>query len=219
MAAFTHLNPEGSRFSDGSYGVYYAAHELDTAIAEVSHHRAVFLSRTAEAAIDIDLRLVTATLDAPLHDLRRLRKQRERAVRPAALPRGAGAGRAVARRWQLGRGVSQRAPCRRPVRWAVQAARAEGGARERTHRTALGRRAHHALVRKARTTNAGLTPAAGIPRRAPPLLRPRLPCWRTTAPDRRRQIAAQCGLSEKRRCTAWTAPPPRARSAPAAAAG
>ena len=25
MAAFTHLNPEGSRFSNGSYGVYYAA--------------------------------------------------------------------------------------------------------------------------------------------------------------------------------------------------
>ena len=46
MAAFTHLNPEGSRFSDGSYGVYYAAHDLDTAIAEVSHHRAIFLSRT-----------------------------------------------------------------------------------------------------------------------------------------------------------------------------
>ena len=73
MAAFTHLNSEGSRFSDGSYGVYYAAHDLDTAVAEVSHHRALFLSRTAEAAIDIDLRLITATLDAPLHDLRRLR--------------------------------------------------------------------------------------------------------------------------------------------------
>src|SRR4029077_16413662 len=25
MAAFTHLNPEGSRFSDGSFGVFYAA--------------------------------------------------------------------------------------------------------------------------------------------------------------------------------------------------
>ena len=25
MAAFTHLNPNGSRFSDGSYGVFYAA--------------------------------------------------------------------------------------------------------------------------------------------------------------------------------------------------
>lgn len=74
MAAFTHLNPEGSRFSDGSYGVYYAADDLDTAIAEVSHHRAIFLSRTAEPSIDIDLRLVLAPLQAPLHDLRGLRR-------------------------------------------------------------------------------------------------------------------------------------------------
>jgi RES domain len=73
MAAFTHLNPQGSRFSDGSYGVYYAAHDLDTAVAEVSHHRALFLSRTAEAPIDIDLRLIAAPLAAPLHDLRKLR--------------------------------------------------------------------------------------------------------------------------------------------------
>ena len=72
MAAFTHLNPEGSRFSDGSYGVYYAAAALPTAIAEVSHHRAVFLARTAEPAIDVDMRLITATLDAALHDLRGL---------------------------------------------------------------------------------------------------------------------------------------------------
>jgi hypothetical protein len=69
MAAFTHLNPEGSRFSDGSYGVYYAAHSLETSIAEVSHHRAVFLRRTEEPAIDIDLRLVTASVEADLHDL------------------------------------------------------------------------------------------------------------------------------------------------------
>ena len=73
MAAFTHLNPEGSRFSDGSYGVYYAAQDLDTAIAEVSHHRAVFMARTREPAIDIDLRLITAPLDAKLHDLRAVR--------------------------------------------------------------------------------------------------------------------------------------------------
>ena len=57
MAAFTHLNPEGSRFSDGSYGVYYAAHSLATAVAEVSHHRALFLRRTDEPAIDLDMRL------------------------------------------------------------------------------------------------------------------------------------------------------------------
>lgn len=75
MAAFTHLNPEGSRFSDGSFGVYYAAQDFDTALAEVAHHRAVFLARTAEPPIDIDLRLITATLDAPLHDLRPLRRR------------------------------------------------------------------------------------------------------------------------------------------------
>jgi hypothetical protein len=75
MAAFTHLNPEGSRFSDGRYGVYYAAHTLATAIAEVSHHRAVFLARTLEPAIDVDMRVVLAHLEAPLHDLRALGKR------------------------------------------------------------------------------------------------------------------------------------------------
>ena len=74
MAAFTHLNPEGSRFSNGSYGVYYAAQALATAVAEVSHHRAVFLERTHEPAIDVDMRVITATVDAPLHDLRHARK-------------------------------------------------------------------------------------------------------------------------------------------------
>lgn len=69
MAAFTHLNPEGSRFSDGTYGVYYAAHSLETAIAEVSHHRGVFLRRTHEPAIDVDMRLITASVEAELHDL------------------------------------------------------------------------------------------------------------------------------------------------------
>lgn len=72
MAAFTHLNPDGSRFSDGSYGVYYAAQSLETAIAEVGHHRAVFLARTAEPAIDVDLRVIAANVDSDLHDLREL---------------------------------------------------------------------------------------------------------------------------------------------------
>ena len=72
MAAFTHLNPEGSRFSDGSYGVYYAADTLATAVAEVGHHRALFLARTREPPIDVDLRLIQATVEAPLHDLRDL---------------------------------------------------------------------------------------------------------------------------------------------------
>ncbi len=70
MAAFTHLNPLGSRFSDGTWGVYYAADSLDTAVAEVSHHRAAFLARTAEDAIDIDLRWIQADLMDKLHDIR-----------------------------------------------------------------------------------------------------------------------------------------------------
>jgi RES domain len=70
MAAFTHLNPSGSRFSEGTWGVYYAADSLLTAVAEVSHHRAVFLARTAEPAIDIDLRWIQADLLDKLHDLR-----------------------------------------------------------------------------------------------------------------------------------------------------
>jgi hypothetical protein len=36
----------------------------------VSHHRAVFLRRTAEPAIDLDLRLIAANVEAELHDLR-----------------------------------------------------------------------------------------------------------------------------------------------------
>jgi hypothetical protein len=95
MAAFTHLNPEGSRFSDGSYGVYYAAQDLDTALAEVSHHRALFLSRTAEPAIDIDLRLITATLDAPLHDLRQLRSNAAAVHDPADYGAGQALGRSL----------------------------------------------------------------------------------------------------------------------------
>lgn len=70
MAAFTHLNPLGSRFSDGRWGVYYAADSLMTAVAEVSHHRALFMTRTQEPAIDLDMRWIKADLKGRLHDLR-----------------------------------------------------------------------------------------------------------------------------------------------------
>ena len=70
MAAFTHLDPEGSRFTDGSWGVYYAAQSLDTAIAETRHSRARFLARTNEAAMEIDMRTYLADVTARLHDIR-----------------------------------------------------------------------------------------------------------------------------------------------------
>jgi hypothetical protein len=38
-APFTHVNPAGSRFSDGTYGVLYLASTMETALAEVRHHQ------------------------------------------------------------------------------------------------------------------------------------------------------------------------------------
>ena len=70
MAAFTHLNPEGSRFSDGTYGVYYAGRSLDTAIAETRYHCERFLGRTKEGPIELDMRTYLADLAAELHDIR-----------------------------------------------------------------------------------------------------------------------------------------------------
>lgn len=70
MAAFTHLNPSGSRFSDGSFGVFYTARELETAVAETRHYREVFMRSTKENAMDLDMRVYQVDLTGQLHDLR-----------------------------------------------------------------------------------------------------------------------------------------------------
>jgi RES domain-containing protein len=70
MAAFTHLNPEGSRFSDGSWGVFYAAHSVATAVEETVYHRELFLAATAEPACDIEMRCYRTSITGRLHDLR-----------------------------------------------------------------------------------------------------------------------------------------------------
>ena len=76
MAAFTHLNPEGSRFSDGSFGVYYCSQRLETALAEVQHHQERFLHRTGEGPLRLELRLYLADLDARLIDVRNFEEYR-----------------------------------------------------------------------------------------------------------------------------------------------
>ncbi|QRM35874.1 RES family NAD+ phosphorylase [Microvirga sp. VF16] len=70
MAAFTHLPPYGSRFTDGSFGVFYAGRTLETAIAETKHHREAFLRATSEPRIELDMRVYAVDLDAVLHDIR-----------------------------------------------------------------------------------------------------------------------------------------------------
>ena len=72
MAAFTHLNPQGSRFTDGTYGVYYAAIDIDTAIAETCFHRTRFLAATKEPAIEVDMRSYASDLEASFHDIRNM---------------------------------------------------------------------------------------------------------------------------------------------------
>ena len=70
MAAFTHVNLAGSRFSDGRYGVFYAAHDRSTAMAETRHHHGRFLAATAQPAMHLPMRLYHVAIDARLHDLR-----------------------------------------------------------------------------------------------------------------------------------------------------
>jgi hypothetical protein len=70
MAAFTHLNPDGSRFSDGSWGVFYAGHSVATAVEETVYHRERFLAATAEPACEIQMRCYRTSVDSRLHDIR-----------------------------------------------------------------------------------------------------------------------------------------------------
>ncbi len=70
MAAFTHLNTEGSRFSAGDYGVFYAARDRPTAVAETRHHHARFLAATQQPPMHLPMRLYTVAVSARLHDLR-----------------------------------------------------------------------------------------------------------------------------------------------------
>jgi hypothetical protein len=70
MAAFTHVNTLGSRFSDGGYGVFYAARARPTAVAETRHHHARFLAATGEGPMHLPMRLYHVAIDARLHDLR-----------------------------------------------------------------------------------------------------------------------------------------------------
>jgi len=70
MAAFTHVNPTGSRFSEGVYGMFYAARERATAVAETAHHHARFLAATKEGPMHLPMRLYHVAIDARLHDLR-----------------------------------------------------------------------------------------------------------------------------------------------------
>ena len=65
MAPFAYPSPDGTRFGPpamtaGSFGVYYAARDETTAIAEVKHHRVAFLEAVKATAQDLDFEVLNA---------------------------------------------------------------------------------------------------------------------------------------------------------------
>ncbi len=71
MAPFAY--PHRGRFGDGSYGIYYAARTLATAIAETVHHRAVFLADTSEPPGVFEHRVIEAQIAGGFADAARER--------------------------------------------------------------------------------------------------------------------------------------------------
>lgn len=69
MASFTHLNAKGSRFSDGNYGVYYAAQALQTAIAETVHHFEAFARAAHDPPRREDMRVLVGQISNRFEDV------------------------------------------------------------------------------------------------------------------------------------------------------
>ena len=71
MGPFTHVSPDRrSRFSDGSYGVWYCGDRFEVALMETAHHFERFMARTAEPPADAQYRELVAGIAGTLHDLR-----------------------------------------------------------------------------------------------------------------------------------------------------
>lgn len=52
VAPFTHVSPDGSRFSNGDFGVLYIADTMDTALAEVTYHQGRYLANIDDLKFD-----------------------------------------------------------------------------------------------------------------------------------------------------------------------
>ena len=71
MAPFCHFSPDRpSRFSDGTYGVYYAGDRFQVALHETIYHFERFMRATDEDPGVSDYRQLIGMVDANFHDLR-----------------------------------------------------------------------------------------------------------------------------------------------------
>lgn len=70
MAPFTHCSPSRpSRFTDGTYGVYYAGHTFSTALVEVAFHMGRFHAATNDPPQVGKYRAYKGSIDTTLHDV------------------------------------------------------------------------------------------------------------------------------------------------------
>lgn len=69
-AAFTYARPEGSRFNDGRRGAWYCAFDVQTALAEVSFHKAVEYAEINRFDDSVQYQAMLADFTATFHDLR-----------------------------------------------------------------------------------------------------------------------------------------------------
>ncbi len=67
MGAFTHVSTDRpSRFSDGTYGVWYCGDRVEVALAETVHHFQRFMRATSEPPADADFRLLTCAVSGQI---------------------------------------------------------------------------------------------------------------------------------------------------------
>jgi RES domain-containing protein len=69
-AAFTYAHPQGSRFNDGRRGAWYCAFDAETALAEVSFHKAVEYAEINRFDDSVQYQCMLADFTATFHDLR-----------------------------------------------------------------------------------------------------------------------------------------------------
>jgi RES domain-containing protein len=69
-AAFTYAHPQGSRFNDGRRGAWYCAFDVETALAEVSFHKAVEYAEINRFDDSVQYQCMLADFTATFHDLR-----------------------------------------------------------------------------------------------------------------------------------------------------
>ena len=69
MASFTHIG-RATRFSDGSYGVYYAGRKIETAVRETVHHRNIIAQDARLSPTEFSMRVWIGTVQKALHDIR-----------------------------------------------------------------------------------------------------------------------------------------------------